>query len=406
MTRTIFSESNDNDQKYNLVIVSNGITPYGVHFIQRVANELSSYKLKTIYSYEYSMGHWQIALPDSINAIVLGKGEEAIGQRGFKALKEAWSRSKALVREIKAFNPSVVMILGYGNISHFILLEWCKFAGIPCLMLADSNIKGDNNARIKAWIKKIIVRRAVSRCSALLPCGNLGAQYFQKYGARPEQIFFVPNEPDYSLIEHISQSSLSQIAAEFGLSANRRRIIYSGRLANIKRVDLLIDAFVSVADKLNEWDLLIAGSGPLETELKNRIPERLKARVIWTGFVKSSEKMAALYKLSDVLVLPSDYEPWALVINEAVCAGLAIVSSDVVGAAAELVRDGVNGRLFKSSDLMSLINALLDVTEISNLPRYKLSSLNILSNWRQLADPVQGFHRALEYSLNKNTQFN
>jgi glycosyltransferase involved in cell wall biosynthesis len=373
-----------------------------MHFLQRVADELSSYKLKTIYSYEFSMGHWQIALPDSINAIVLGKGEEAIGQHGFKALKEGWARGKALVREIKASNPSVVMILGYGNISHFIVLEWCKFTGIPCLMWGDSNIKGDNNGRIKAWVKKKILSRVVSRCSALLPCGNLGAQYFQKYGARPEQIFFVPNEPDYSLIEQQAQSFLSEIATEFGLSANRRRLIYSGRLVNIKRVDLLIDAFVSIANQRNDWDLLIAGNGPLETELKIRMPDKFKERVIWTGFVSSSEKMAALYNLSDVLVLPSDYEPWALVINEAACAGLAIVSSDVVGAAAELVRDGINGRLFKSSDLISLIDALLDVTEMSNLPMYKKSSIEILHNWRQSTDPVVGFHRALEYSLTKD----
>lgn len=400
MKKNKFFKSTSSDKKQNLVIVSNGITPYGVHFIQRVATELSSYNLKTIYSYEFSMGHWKISLPESINAIILGKGEDAIGKCGFELFKNAWSRGMELVREIKLTNPSAVMILGYGNISHFIVLEWCKFAGIPCLMWGDSNIKGDNNRGLKAWIKKIIVSRAVSRCSALLPCGNLGSQYFQRYGARPEQIFFVPNEPDYSLIEQIPQDYLSQTAVEFGLHANRRRIIYSGRLASVKRVDLLIDAFVHVADQRSNWDLLIAGSGPLEVELKNRIPEKLKSRVIWTGFVSSSEKMAALYKLSDVLVLPSDYEPWALVINEAASAGLAIISSDIVGAAEELVQDGINGRLFKSSDSKSLIIALLDVTEMPNLENYKLASIGILSHWREIADPIDGFRRALEYSLN------
>lgn len=399
MTKTNSIESNYKYIKTNLVIVSNGITPYGLHFLQRVANELTSFNLKTIYSYEFSMGHWQTILPASINSIVLGMGEEAIGQRGFKSLAKAWIRGKEIIREIRASSPSVVMILGYGNISHFIVLEWCKFVGIPCLMWGDSNIKGDNNHGIKAWIKKIIVSRAVSRCSALLPCGNLGAQYFHKYGARPEQIFFVPNEPDYSIIEQMSENFRSQVANEFGLSAKRRRFIYSGRLVNVKRVDLLIDAFISVADQRSDWDLLIAGSGPLEAEIKTRIPERFKHRVIWTGFVNSSEKMAALYSLSDVLVLPSEYEPWALVINEAACAGLAIVSSDVVGAAAELVRDGKNGRLFKTSDLKSLVDALLDVTETSNLSRYKSASLTTLKRWRQIADPVSGFHQALLYSL-------
>ena len=44
-----------------------------------------------------------------------------------------------------------------------------------------------------------------------------------------------------------------------------------------------------------------------------------------------------MYRSCDVLVIPSDYEPWALVVNEAAAAGLAIVASNVVGAAAELV---------------------------------------------------------------------
>jgi glycosyltransferase involved in cell wall biosynthesis len=63
-----------------------------------------------------------------------------------------------------------------------------------------------------------------------------------------------------------------------------------------------------------------------------------------------------------VLALPSDYEPWALVINEAAAAGLPSVSSDVVGATAELVRNGVNGRLFPVGSRRGAERCLRDVT--------------------------------------------
>ena len=382
-----------------LVFISNGITPYGTHFLRRVANELPDILLRTIYSYEFSMGQWQISPPLSINAVILGEGEWATGLRGITALRSGWARHRQLVREILVSAPVAVVILGYTPLAHFLTIEWCHRMGIPCLIMGDSNILGDKNSRAKSWVKKLVLSRAVSRCSALLPCGTLGSAYFRKYGARAKQIFFVPVEPEYSLIEDISPTVVESLAAEFQIDAGRRRIIFSGRLVAIKRVDLLIDAFVQIADQRPGWDLLIAGGGPLEMELKSRLPDSLRDRVLWAGFIGSPQRMSAIYRLSDVLVLPSDFEPWALVVNEAACAGLALVCSDVVGASAELLRDGENGRSFRTGELTSLVAALLDVTDEANLHRYKAASPEVLKGWRDRADPVDGLRRALEFCL-------
>lgn len=389
--------------KPTVVFVSNGITPYGTHFLLRVASELPDFTLRTIYSYEFSMGHWQIPMPPSINAIVLGKAEEATGQRGITAIRDGWIRYRQMVQEVQATRPAAVIMLGYGNVAHFLLIEWCRRNAIPCLLLGDSNILGDKNSGIKAWIKKLVVSRVVSQCCAILPCGSLGARYFQKFGARPEQLFFSPVEPDYSLIEGTPPSVVESLAAEFRLASGRRRLIYSGRLVTIKRVDLLIDAFAQVADQRPDWDLLVAGGGPLEAELKARVSNRLQQRVLWTGFVGSAQRMSALYRFADVLVLPSDYEPWALVVNEAACAGLALVCSDLVGAAAELLRDRENGRFFRAGDVTSLVDALRDVTDVATLCRYRSASLQILKKWRKGADPVEGLRRALDFCLRPTT---
>jgi glycosyltransferase involved in cell wall biosynthesis len=106
--------------------------------------------------------------------------------------------------------------------------------------------------------------------------------------------------------------------------------------------------------------------------------------------------VTAIYKASDVLVLPSDFEPWALVINEAAAAGMAVVASSVVGAAAELVRDGVNGRVFPPGDLRALADCLLDVTDPARVDAMKAASEGVLADWRRVADPIAGLRRGLE----------
>jgi glycosyltransferase involved in cell wall biosynthesis len=163
----------------------------------------------------------------------------------------------------------------------------------------------------------------------------------------------------------------------------------------VKRVDLLMDAFLEIAGRRPEWDLVVLGDGPLRAQLQSRIPTDLSGRVIWAGFVDDQSVVSAVYRLSDVLVLPSDYEPWALVINEAVAAGLAVISSSVVGAAAELVPDGVNGRSFPPGDKCALVDAILEVTQFDALERMKSASAGVLEDWQRRGDPVEGLRQAL-----------
>jgi glycosyltransferase involved in cell wall biosynthesis len=123
----------------------------------------------------------------------------------------------------------------------------------------------------------------------------------------------------------------------------------------------------------------------------------LVPRVLWTGFLDDQQTVTALYRNCDVLVLPSDYEPWALVVSEAVAAGLAIVCSDVVGAAAELVVPGRNGELFAAGSLEGLVQSLLRVTSPDRVDAYKAGSAPVLAAWRKQADPVEGLRRALRH---------
>jgi glycosyltransferase involved in cell wall biosynthesis len=230
-----------------------------------------------------------------------------------------------------------------------------------------------------------------------MPFGTRGKALFEAYGVEPSRIFFFPMEPDYDLVAGLTAESIAAASQQFGLDSRRSHLVYSGRLVQAKRVDLLIDAFAAIAPIRPRWDLLVLGDGPLQEALRARVPAELAGRVHWLGHVGDPELVGAVYRASDVLVLPSEFEPWALVVNEAVAAGLAVVSSDVPGAVADLVRDEVNGRIFPSGDLPALRACLFEVTADDKTHVFKAASARVLDEWRERGDPIRGLRAALRH---------
>ena len=243
--------------------------------------------------------------------------------------------------------------------------------------------------------KRLVLRRRLRHCRATMPMGRKGVAYFDHYlsGDRPATL--VPYEPDYEAFRSPDRQRTAELAQSLQLDPERKRIIFCARLVPVKGVELLIDAFAAVAPAFPDWDVMIAGDGPLRQSLEQRVPADLQARVRFLGHIREPWQVAALYHLSKVMVLPSRFEPWALVVNEAVASGLAVISSDVVGAAFELVRPGVNGYRFTSGDARSLEQALRDTLPTERLAALQAGSAQVLADWRRDADPVQGIRDAL-----------
>jgi glycosyltransferase involved in cell wall biosynthesis len=228
-----------------------------------------------------------------------------------------------------------------------------------------------------------------------MPCGGFGRDYFLRYGARADRVFLCPYEPDYSLIRQLSTHEIEEACRSFGLVRGRKRLVFCARMLDFKKPALAIEAFAAIADERAEWDLVMIGDGPELAKLRSLVPERLRARVIFLGFVADQRAISAVYRASDVFVHPSVYEPWGVVINEAVAAGMAIVAARTVGAAGELLRDGVNGKAVDPGDRGSLIDGLRDTTDPTNLERYKAASADVLADWQRRGDPVAGIRSAL-----------
>ena len=175
--------------------------------------------------------------------------------------------------------------------------------------------------------------------------------------------------------------------------AHRRHFLFCGRLIDIKNVDLIISAFERICRMRPNWDLLIAGTGPLEGKLKAMVSAELQDRIKFLGFLQFDQTIAC-YCASHVLVHPPSYEPWALVINEAVAAGLPVIATDVVGAANELIEPGINGLLIKPNDVDALTDAMLQISDGDTAKQMGSKTHEVLQRWQAKADPVMAIVNA------------
>ena len=137
-----------------------------------------------------------------------------------------------------------------------------------------------------------------------------------------------------------------------------------------KGIETLLDAFAEVAP--SGARLRIAGNGPLEGLIRDRAARIPRSSSLG---LRAPGRAAAGAVARPRLVLPSvttalDREPWGLVVNEAMHAGLPVVASDAVGAAAGgLVRDGRNGFVVAERDVAALAAAMRRLIDDAPLAR-------------------------------------
>jgi glycosyltransferase involved in cell wall biosynthesis len=377
-----------------VAMVCNCLPPYRVHLHRRIARELPEIKLWTVLTGEDA--RWADEPPAEIRPIWFGRGPEN-AHRGLSRLLVDWRRAGQIIRWLRMERVRALVITGYNNAGLLRLIFWSHRVSLPCFIWGDSNINDDSVHGIKSAVKRLILPRLLRRAAGVMPCGRLGKEYFSRYQVPAERMFLFPLEADTQLIRGMLPEQVAEHCRKFGLAPHRKRLLFSGRLVECKRVDHLIEAFNVVAARRPEWDLVVAGDGPLAVELRRRVTASLAGRVLWLGHIQDQAALAAVYRGCDVLVLPSQQERWALVIQEAVAAGIAVVSSSVPGAAAELVRDGANGRIYPPGDVAALEECLLNVTDPDRIVAMKAASAVVMADWERDCDPIHGLQEALRY---------
>ncbi len=139
-----------------------------------------------------------------------------------------------------------------------------------------------------------------------------------------------------------------------------RRFIFVGRFVVEKGIEVLTRAYELYRNENSDpWPLVCCGAGPLRTLLEGRPGIRVE------GFVQPRDLPGKLAG-AGCLVLPSSFEPWALVVHEAASAGLLILASENVGATVHLVQPGYNGFISTCGDADELAVLLFRISGLSD----------------------------------------
>lgn len=165
-------------------------------------------------------------------------------------------------------------------------------------------------------------------------------------------------------------------------------VLYLGYLRNGKGIEILMNVFEEFLEK--DISLFIAGSGPLEDTLKQTAPEE---GVQFTGYIEG-EKKATLIANSDVLVLPTLYDAWGLVINEAFYYNTPVITTTNAGAA-EIARG--RGDVIRPGSRAALRRSLQYVLETDPDRLFRDPVTDDLFDSKTISDPlIEGVYRVTD----------
>lgn len=140
-----------------------------------------------------------------------------------------------------------------------------------------------------------------------------------------------------------------------------RRIVAAGRLTPMKGFDLLIRAFAEVRARHPDWQLCIYGSGGSEQRLRNLVQRHdLHENVLLMG---KTDRMEQEMAKGSIYALSSRFEPFGMVLTEALSAGLPIVSFDCPHGPGEILTPGVDGLLVPPEDVSALADGICRLIE-------------------------------------------
>jgi glycosyltransferase involved in cell wall biosynthesis len=204
------------------------------------------------------------------------------------------------------------------------------------------------------WRSRYWCRWALRRADRVVAVSRELFDIARSLGVSEERLRYVPNGVD---VESFESGDREAGRRAMGLSATGRLIVSVGNLVAVKGHRVLIDAFRAVRERHQDVTLVIAGEGPLRSELEEQARSSgLAAHVLLLGRVAFG-RVPDLLAAADVVALPSINEGMPLAALEALAAGRPLVSS-AVGGAREIVEEGRHGLLVPAGDAAALATAL------------------------------------------------
>lgn len=247
--------------------------------------------------------------------------------------------TKANILEIKAILKTIeykkILVSGW-DLKEFWYLVFTNKKAKNCLAL-ESTINESRVDGIKGFIKKIFL----SRIFTVFASGQLHRELLDALNYKNE-IKITKG------VGIINKPIFTPLKREY-----KKRFLFVGRLSEEKNIKQLIEIFNTLPD----FTLSLIGTGPQEEKLK----AIAKGNTKFLGQVKNS-KLQEYFLSNDIFILPSIFEPWGLVVEEALYFGIPVMVSENCGAS-ELVVDCVSGYVLDINNINHIKESILAIDE-------------------------------------------
>jgi 1,2-diacylglycerol 3-alpha-glucosyltransferase len=262
--------------------------------------------------------------------------------------------AKLLWRKLDELDPEVVLVPGYYTAPALAAALWAKRHHRQAILMTETT-RGDHE---RIWWKEAAKRRVIrSLFDAAVAGGRRHVAYLEELQFPESRIGRFYDVVDNEFFRNgVARARSEQSRAE--LAAPDRYFLYVGRLSAEKNLEALIRCFAQVRRRGSNSSLVLAGDGPFRGHLEDQVGEAGLEHWVRFAGLKSTAELLPYYAFAEAVVLPSRREPWGLVVNEAMAAGLPVIVSNRCGCAGDLVEHGINGFLFEPDREEELTDAL------------------------------------------------
>lgn len=330
---------------------------------------------------------WDIPLLDGYKHVFLKNSKADVGVNDWRL------DGPELKSYFESNQYDAVILFGWNKVLFWQAIWWAKKYNISLILRAESNLKHLQSWFTK-WIKKILFPILFKQFKAFMSIGSHNSELYLHYGVKKTAIYDAPYCVDNDFFaEGASKSAFKarQLRLSLGISESDTVFLFMAKFVDRKRPLDLIAAAVKNRECSNIHVILVGG-GELMEACQSAITTNQLDNVHLVGFINQTE-LPMYYASADVFVLPSHYETWGLVLNEAMACGLPGIVSDTCGATQDMIIEGETGYSYPMGDVQQLAKLMMLMADDSE---------NCQQMGLRAADHVQNFSVPLVVSALKN----
>ena len=284
---------------------------------------------------------------------------------------------RGIFQALDRLDPVAVAINGYAFRDSRTCLNWCISRNRKAILMSETTAADTSRYLLRETAKQVVLRRfAAAVCG-----GRLHRDYLITLGMSEFRIFQKYDVIDNDYFSPAPRSSPAGLSLP-GLADSRPFFLAANRFIPRKNLNRLLTAYAEYRRKTKDgWRLVLLGGGEEENRLRKRVSAEEIADVTFAGF-RQQEELREYYARAGSFIHPAISEPWGLVVNEAMAAGLPVIVSRRVGCAPDLVEHGKNGFTFDPYDSSELSALMAQLSSDETLQkRMAQRSLEIIGEW-------------------------